>query len=92
MQKKQWRAFAEAREFVRSLAFSSVHDYRIWSKSEDKPSDVPSNPSNAYPAEWTGWSDWLGVKPIYEDPPTRHDLSDDDRERWAVHIKTLRKP
>ncbi|PLS85140.1 MAG: hypothetical protein CYG60_14200 [Actinobacteria bacterium] len=35
--------------------------WREWAKTEAKPQDIPASPAAAYPEEWRGWGDWLGV-------------------------------
>ena len=56
-----WRSFAEAREFVRSLKFKVNEEWRTWSKSKARPSDIPSSPELVYKNEWVNWGDWLGT-------------------------------
>src|SRR5215210_5913343 len=38
---RRWRPFEEAREYVRSLGFSSVTEWHAWSKSGQRPKDIP---------------------------------------------------
>ncbi|WP_159452337.1 helicase-related protein [Singulisphaera sp. GP187] len=54
--------FEEARAFVQGLSLSSQRDYFEWSKSEERPPNIPSNPRQAYGAQWTNWKDWLGLR------------------------------
>ena len=56
-----FREFADAKNFAQSLNLSNVKEWNIWSKSEERPKDVPSNPQNTYKLSgWTNWSDFLG--------------------------------
>src|SRR6185437_1555456 len=55
------RPFTQAREFVRSLGFKRQADFYEWSKTPQRPTDIPSNPRAVYDDEWTGWADWLGT-------------------------------
>ncbi|MBA4066664.1 MAG: hypothetical protein C0501_23755 [Isosphaera sp.] len=61
----QFRPFEEARAFVRTLGLAGQRAYFAWSKGEGRPADVPSNPVNAYGAEWTWWADFLGTDVAY---------------------------
>ena len=61
MKKKHWRSFEEARKFVRSLKLKNQGDWFEYSKSEKRPSDIPSNPQLNYKKEWKSWGDWLGT-------------------------------
>ncbi|MCB0419468.1 MAG: DEAD/DEAH box helicase family protein [Bdellovibrionales bacterium] len=60
-QQKKFRSFKDARSFVRSLKLKSETEWRKYSKSEQKPSDIPSTPSFSYKEEWKGWGDFLGT-------------------------------
>jgi superfamily II DNA or RNA helicase len=55
-----WRPFEEARAFVRSLGFKSAKEWIAYSKSGNRPVDIPSNPQKAYADDWVSFSDWLG--------------------------------
>ena len=61
--KKKWRAFKEAREFVRSLKLKNLMDWKNYVKSGKKPGDVPSNPWEVY-KEGKNLGDWLGTEMI----------------------------
>jgi Phage-integrase repeat unit len=59
-----FRPFEEAREYARSLGFSSVYAWRDWSKTEARPPDIPASPDNVYrDSGWDGYPDWLGTNP-----------------------------
>ena len=62
-----WRSFAEAREFARSLGLSSHVEWWKWttgrlrrSKLGHLPPDIPATPHTVYREEWRNWGDWLG--------------------------------
>ena len=57
----QYRPFAEAREFVRSLGLKTTDDWREYCKSGNKPDDIPTNPHRTYKKEWEGMGDWTGT-------------------------------
>jgi len=58
--KRNFRPFDQAREFVRSLGIAKQKDYETWSKSGDRPEDIPGSPAKAYGPLWEGWGDFLG--------------------------------
>ena len=59
---KQFRSFADARAFARSLHLSSAAAWRRWcSTSGERPEDIPTNPHTVYAGQgWAGYVDWLG--------------------------------
>lgn len=58
---RKFRPFKDAREFVRSLKFSTFKDWKSYCKSGDRPFDIPSNPNKAYRLKgWISFGDWLG--------------------------------
>jgi hypothetical protein len=57
---RQYRSFKEARAFARGLALKSQTEWFKYSKSDQKPTDIPANPQTVYAnAGWAGWGDWL---------------------------------
>ena len=57
----EFLSFEEAREFARSLNFKSRREWERWSKSEDKPLNIPSKPERVYEDKgWVGYGDFLG--------------------------------
>jgi superfamily II DNA or RNA helicase len=61
-QKRIHRSYNEARDFVRQLRLKSGKEWLEWTKTDDKPSDIPANPEAVYKDKgWLGWSDWLGI-------------------------------
>jgi hypothetical protein len=56
-------AFAAARAIVRKLKLKGVKEWEAWSKSGQRPSNIPSNPARTYRDDgWISWPDWLGCK------------------------------
>ena len=49
--KRIYRSFEEARVFVRSLKLKGKDDYLAWTKTNDRPSDIPSEPRRTYKDE-----------------------------------------
>ena len=57
----EWRDFEEARNCVWILGLKSWDEWQEWSKSEERPHDIPSNPDQFYKGEgWLSWGDFLG--------------------------------
>ena len=58
---KQFRRFEEAREFAHGLNINSQEEWKRYSKSGNKPTDIPSYPDEVYQNKgWVSWGDWLG--------------------------------
>lgn len=63
----EWRAFEEAREFVRSLKLKGSIEWKKYYKGElegylPKPNDIPTAPDVAYKNNgWIDYGDWLGT-------------------------------
>ena len=55
-----YRSFDDARFFVRGLQFKSSADWKVYCKSQQKPTDIPNAPWQVY-EEWTNWGDFLGT-------------------------------
>ena len=54
-------SFEAARTFVRTLKLGSHKEWREYSKSGKRPSNIPGNPSTTYrDAGWISLPDWLG--------------------------------
>jgi hypothetical protein len=58
---RQWRSFAEARDYVRALGLRNNAAWRELSKSGKLPIDIPTLPDRYYrDLGWQSWGDWLG--------------------------------
>ena len=51
-QNKTYREFTKARNFVRSLKLKNQKQWYAYTKSENRPMDIPSAPHTAYKKEW----------------------------------------
>jgi superfamily II DNA or RNA helicase len=64
---REYRDFAQAREFARSLRLKGESEWRQFCKGEmpekgNLPRDIPSNPGSSYRNHgWVGMGDWLGT-------------------------------
>jgi hypothetical protein len=64
-QYKLFRQFTAARDYAHTLELKNFTDWRKFSASNKRPSDIPSNPSKFYKSDgWAGWPDWLGTNKI----------------------------
>jgi hypothetical protein len=61
MNNNKWRSFEDARKYARSLGLKNLNEWRLFSKSGNRPKDIPSHPDRAYKgSSWAGYSDWVG--------------------------------
>lgn len=58
---REYRSFTEARAFVHQLGLKNGDQWRAYSKSDEKPEDIPANPNRVYRSEYKGMGDWLGT-------------------------------
>lgn len=60
-----WKSFDEARKCVSQLGLKNTKQWLIWSKSGQRPFDIPSNPGKRYPEfkERGGMLYWCGYTP-----------------------------
>lgn len=57
-----YRDFASARTYVRSLGLRNHEEWRAFSKSAERPNDIPGTPEVIYRKQgWKGLGDWLGT-------------------------------
>jgi hypothetical protein len=63
-----WRPFEEAREFVRGLGLKGWQEWKTYSKSGQRPDDIPGQPDKVYKGEWLGMGDWLGGVSVWSRP------------------------
>ncbi len=56
-----YRDYEDAEEFVHKLKLKNQDEWRHYTKSGNKPSDIPSNPNTTYEKKgWISYSKWLG--------------------------------
>jgi len=59
---REFLPFEEARKFVRSLKFKCEREWKEYSKSGQRPHNIPSSPNQVYKGEgWKGMGNWLGA-------------------------------
>eukprot|EP00947_MAST-08B_sp_MAST-8B-sp1_P003452 g3452.t1 len=60
---QQMLGFTAARVIVVKLKLRSVKEWYEWSKSGQRPSNVPSSPDKVYKDKgWVSWPDWMGYQ------------------------------
>ncbi len=99
---RTYRAFQEARQFVRSLKLNSGGEWEQYCKSGKKPDDIPTVPYVIYQKEWKGLGDWLGTGRIanqnreylrFEEAKSFvHGLGLKNLEDWRKYAKSENKP
>lgn len=94
---REWRPFEEARAFVHGLNLTRTREWREWSKSGQRPIDIPGNPNMAYKNDgWAGYSDWLGIdrtwRSFEEARAYARSLSLTTNVQWKEWAKTERRP
>lgn len=58
---RQYWPYEMARDYVQTLAFKSTAEWAKWSRSGEKPVEIPGTPHLTYRGEgWTNWADFLG--------------------------------
>jgi superfamily II DNA or RNA helicase len=56
-----FKPFFEAKKYVQSLKLKSSTEWYEYSKSSERPNDIPGNPGRVYKDKgWKGYGDWLG--------------------------------
>ena len=61
--------FKRARAIVRKLKLGSQKEWKEWSKSGERPNNIPGSPERAYrDAGWTSIPDWLGYERRHAEP------------------------
>lgn len=59
---REYRAFGDARSFARALGLRTQTEWLRYTKTSDKPDDIPANPDHVYrDAGWVSLGDWLGT-------------------------------
>eukprot|EP00947_MAST-08B_sp_MAST-8B-sp1_P003069 g3069.t1 len=72
-------SFTEARDFIRRLRLRSNKEWKEWSKSGQRPSNVPSNPARLYKGKgWVSYPDWMGYQYTKGDQTRKKVLSFQD--------------
>jgi superfamily II DNA or RNA helicase len=98
-----WREFEQARAFVRSLGLKSFTEWAPYSKSRERPADIPSHPHVIYAETgWIGYGDWLGTgtiapflrqyRPLVQARAFVRGLKLKSNTAWRTYCKSGKKP
>ena len=84
-QSREYLSFTEAKTHVHKLKLKSQGQWRTFTKSKNKPKDIPANPEKVYKNKgWKGIGDWLGTGRLSERERSKNFLSYSDA-RKTVH-------
>jgi len=92
---REYRTFEKARDFSRLLKLRNSNEWYEWSKSDERPLDIPSNPREVYfDKGWSGMADWLGntILPFTEAREYARSLEMKVTEEWNTWAKTDKRP
>ena len=89
-----FRSFTEAREFARALNLKGQKEWFEYTKSDNKPDDIPSSPNSTYKNEFKGMDDWLGneYRPFTEAREFVRSLGLKNNKEWKEYCKSGNKP
>ena len=100
--KYKWRRFEDAQSYTKSLGIETYREWAKYSKSGNKPEDIPSNPAQTYRDEFLGYGNWLGtgaiatqkVKflPFKKAQKFVHSLKLKSTSEWKIYCKSGAKP
>ena len=93
---REFLSFEEAREYVIPLGLKNHKEWREWSKSGMRPSNIPGNPRKMYKDKgWKNLGDFLGYKQFLSFEEARkfsQSLNFKNRGEWQEWIKNGNKP
>jgi hypothetical protein len=89
-----FRSFTEAREFARALNLKGQKEWFEYTKSDNKPDDIPSSPNSTYKNEFKGMDDWLGneYRSYKEAREFVRKLNLKNTDEWKEYCKSGNKP
>lgn len=101
--KLSWMPFEEARSFVRLLKLKNQKEWQEYSKSKDRPFDLPSIPGNIYNGNgWINLGDFIGTGTIASQNKTYlsfdkarkyvHSLKLHSLTEWRNYCRTTERP
>ncbi len=99
---RKFKPFHEARKFVHALKLKRQHEWLKYSKSGNKPDDIPASPDRTYKKNFKGYGDWLGTgnissrdrkfKPFHEARKFVQALKLKRLKEWQEYCNTRKKP
>ena len=102
-QKRTYLKFEAARKYIHSLKLNSAQEWIEYTKSGQKPDDIPAYPQGVYKDKgWVSFGDWLGTgttasnKKVYrtfwESKEYIHKLKLKNQAQWKNYTKSGQKP
>ena len=102
-QLRKYRSYEDAKLFVHKLGLKKISEWLHYSKSENKPKDIPANPSVVYKNKgWKGNGDWLGTgtvasflrvfRPFKDARIFVRSLKLKNDVEWKLYCKSGKKP
>ncbi len=85
---RTFRPFHQAREYVHKLGLKNKEEWSEYSKSRNRPADVPSLPPRTYKKYWKGWGDWLGTGYIATSERKYRQFNDAREFAQSPHMKS----
>ena len=94
---ERYLQFKEARSFVHRLKLRSAAEWRIYSSSGKRPSNIPSAPYRAYEnSGWKNWADWIGAekkkRPFVEARAFARSLKLGSIREWRSYARSGKLP
>lgn len=100
---RAWLSFENARNFVRNLNLKNQREWHKFTKSPNKPKNIPAYPNEAYANEgWINLGDWLGTGTIASQHVTYRTFEEartfvqaiclQNNKEWRSWSKTDAKP
>lgn len=101
--KLSWMPFEEAKNYVQKLNLKNAVEWRIYSKKDIKPNNLPANPNTVYFKKgWISWGDFLGTdnyrlgsikyRSFIECKRFIQTLNIKNNKEWRAYIKSGNKP
>ena len=100
--RKLFRSFEEGRKYVHNRQLKNQEDWLRYTKSGNKPDDIPASPEKAYKGKWKGIGDWLGTgrvanrykifRPFEEARTFARSLGLKSEKYWRSYCRSGEKP
>ncbi len=58
---RTYLTFDKCKKFVKKLGIKTQKDWERYSKSNNRPDNIPSHPDRIFKQNWIGWGDFLGT-------------------------------
>jgi len=58
----EYLSFEDAKKVIHKMGIKTNREWRVFSKSDQLPKNIPTSPDTFYRKVWISWYDWLGTK------------------------------